>query len=111
MTTFHRSSFYTTSIDTKSENPIVAAFAKSINSLANIGQFFYEKTIELIDLNAWTLAGDTTKAVDLVRDVLNAAPIAWITDEVGGQSVSGSLYLDSNAIGWPRIKILDFGTP
>ncbi|TFK39791.1 linoleate diol synthase [Crucibulum laeve] len=56
----------------------------SHESVEKIGAYFYEIVNKLITANSFTLVGGKTHAVDLVRDVLKAAPVYWAATDLAG---------------------------
>jgi linoleate 10R-lipoxygenase len=44
--------------------------------------FYYEKTLELIADKSYYPIGSSQKVVDIVREVLNYAPLHWIISHV-----------------------------
>jgi hypothetical protein len=51
-------------------------------SLDGVGTFFSDTIRKLIDSHSFTLVGGKICVVDLVRDVLKAAPVYWAADIV-----------------------------
>ena len=50
--------------------------------LKNIGEYFYEKTKELINANHYVLVDGHTAGVDLTRCVFKALPVSWAATEL-----------------------------
>lgn len=46
------------------------------------GEFFYEKTKELINANRYVFVGGQTAGVDLARCIFKALPVSWAATEL-----------------------------
>jgi linoleate 10R-lipoxygenase len=47
-----------------------------------IASFFNKQTKKMIEARSFSLVGDKTKVVDVVRDVFRYVPVQWIATEV-----------------------------
>ena len=54
---------------------IIAAFAGNAEDKKKSGQFFFNKTRELIEKNSYSVVGGKVVNVDIVRDVLRVVPL------------------------------------
>ena len=50
--------------------------------IKGIGEYFYEKTKELIDANRYVLVDGLTSGVDLSRFVTKVLPVSWAATEL-----------------------------
>jgi linoleate 10R-lipoxygenase len=75
-------SFYTVVPDAKERSQAIAALAKDTASIDKIGQYFFDRTKELLLSNSFSLVGRSTKVVDVVRDVLKVVPVMWAAELV-----------------------------
>lgn len=64
-------------------------------SAEKIANFFFQKTREMMVSEAWTGVGNTTKSVDVVRDVLKYVPIYWASEVVCFMGCYGEFSADS----------------
>ncbi|KAH7927845.1 heme peroxidase [Leucogyrophana mollusca] len=77
--------FFTASDDgLKEQGSFLEALAPSPEAIAKIGAFFFNKTRELINVHSYSLVGENTRAVNVVRDVLKFVPIHWAATEIAG---------------------------
>ncbi|KAL0567802.1 hypothetical protein V5O48_014195 [Marasmius crinis-equi] len=53
-------------------------------------QFFYKQTLKQIEASSWGLAGERSRAVDIVRDVCKVVPVQWVADLAGITLKTGS---------------------
>ncbi|KAF9466079.1 linoleate diol synthase [Collybia nuda] len=75
--------FYTAGTD-EEQAKTTAALASSPEAISKIGQFFHDTTRQLITANSFSLVGNKTHAVDIVRDVLKLVPIYWAAADIAG---------------------------
>jgi linoleate 10R-lipoxygenase len=66
----------------KERKEVVGALAGTPEASKHIGQFFHDKTRELIGIHSYKLVGGKVNAVDIVRDVLNVVPLHWAAAEL-----------------------------
>ncbi|KAG1827565.1 heme peroxidase [Suillus subaureus] len=62
----------------------ISALAPSSEAISKIGTYFYNKTKELIEQHSFSLVGEKTCAINIVRDVLKVVPLSWAATEVAG---------------------------
>ena len=73
--------FYTVD-ETEVNEKIHKALADSPEAVDNIGAFFYENTLQLINSNSYFLVGKKSYGIDIVRDVLRIVPILWAASAI-----------------------------
>ncbi|CCL98613.1 uncharacterized protein FIBRA_00615 [Fibroporia radiculosa] len=64
----------------REQRAMIGVLSKSADEMA---EFFYQKTRDLMLLNAYASVGSQTKNVDIVRDVLKYVPIYWASEFAG----------------------------
>jgi linoleate 10R-lipoxygenase len=52
------------------------------DSLKQLGQYFYDKTIELLREKSFSLVDRSTHSVDLVKDVTRLIPVHWVSAQI-----------------------------
>jgi len=60
----------------------IGALAPSSEAVSNICSYFYNDTKELIEETSFSLVGDKTRGVNIVRDVLKFVPLRWAATQV-----------------------------
>ncbi|KAJ3798492.1 linoleate diol synthase [Lentinula aff. detonsa] len=75
--------FFSAPEDRSEQERVLGALAGTPDASAELTNFFFEKTQELIKSNSFNLSGSKTRSVNLVRDVLKPVPIHWIADISG----------------------------
>ncbi|KZO96936.1 heme peroxidase [Calocera viscosa TUFC12733] len=60
------------------------ALFSDANAYKVMGQYFYDKTCALIREKSYSLSGHHVRCVDIVRDVINLAPVHWVSRYVSG---------------------------
>lgn len=63
----------------REQRALVGVLAESTDKITG---FFYEKTRELMQRESYALVQSSTRAVDIVRDVLKYVPIHWASELV-----------------------------
>jgi linoleate 10R-lipoxygenase len=66
----------------KEQRELIGALAGTPESAKKIGQYFYDKTKELIAAQSFKLVGGKVANVDIVRDVLNFVSLHWAATEL-----------------------------
>ncbi|KAG2350116.1 heme peroxidase [Suillus weaverae] len=66
------------------QKQFISALAPSPEAISKIGTYFYNKIKELIEQHSFSLVGEQTHAVNIVRDVLKVVPLSWAATEVAG---------------------------
>ncbi|KAJ2923656.1 hypothetical protein H1R20_g13438, partial [Candolleomyces eurysporus] len=61
-----------------------------MSSPEDLAAFFDQKTRELIDAKSFGGADESTKYVDIVKDVINLLPLHWISEEIAGLPLKSS---------------------
>ncbi|EJU03113.1 linoelate diol synthase [Dacryopinax primogenitus] len=60
------------------------ALFSDANAYRVMGQYFYDKTCSFIREKSYSLSGHHLRCVDIVRDVINLAPVHWVSRYVSG---------------------------
>ncbi|KAH7914862.1 heme peroxidase [Hygrophoropsis aurantiaca] len=68
----------------KEQSELLNILTPSPEAIGKIEKYFFNKTKELINSYSFSLVGDKTRAVNIVRDVLKFVPIHWAASEIGG---------------------------
>ncbi|KAG2338641.1 heme peroxidase [Suillus weaverae] len=77
--------FFTASANgVEEQKRFISALAPSPEAISAIGKYFNNKTKELIELHSFSLIGQSTRAVNIVRDVLKFVPLNWAATEIAG---------------------------
>ncbi|KAG1765167.1 heme peroxidase [Suillus placidus] len=77
--------FFTASANgVEEQKRFISALAPSPEAISAIGKYFNDKTKELIELHSFSLIGQNTRAVNIVRDVLKFVPLHWAATEIAG---------------------------
>jgi linoleate 10R-lipoxygenase len=66
----------------KEQRELIGALAGTPESAKKIGQYFYDKTKELVAARSFKLVGGKVGNVDIVRDVLNFVSLHWAATEL-----------------------------
>ena len=72
------------------------------SELNTSGDWFYRKTIELIDLKSYTVFKGAPKRVDIVKDVLRLVPVHWGAVEIVSLRpwISAMMFIPRFSLGW-----------
>ncbi|KAI6023916.1 hypothetical protein PISMIDRAFT_470487 [Pisolithus microcarpus 441] len=62
----------------------LGALTPSPEAVQKIGDYFYNKTRELIEQNSVPLIGSNTRSINIVSDVLKYVTVHWTATEIGG---------------------------
>jgi cytochrome P450 len=77
--------FFAASTDgVEEQKRFISALAPSPEAINAIGAYFHNKTKELIELHSFSLIGQNTRGVNIVRDVLKYVPLHWVATEIAG---------------------------
>jgi linoleate 10R-lipoxygenase len=68
----------------REQRAVLGALLYTPESPNKIGQYFYNKTRELITANSFSLVGGKSRCVDVVRYVLRHVPVHWAATEIAG---------------------------
>jgi linoleate 10R-lipoxygenase len=74
---------------------IQLALFHNVEHTGQIARTIESKTRALIHQKSFSLLGDSTRCFDVVKDVVNLAPIHWIAD---------TLVSDDDTVYWPLIS-------
>jgi cytochrome P450 len=66
------------------QKEFTSALAPSPEAIEKIGQYFHEKTAELISASSCPLINTNSRSVNIVRDVLKLVPVYWAASEIAG---------------------------
>jgi hypothetical protein len=66
----------------REQRAVLGALLYTPESPNKIGQYFYNKTRELITANSFSLVGGKSRCVDVVRHVLRHVPVYWAATEI-----------------------------
>ena len=76
-------SFFAASVNgTEEQKQFIGALAPSSEAVSKICSYFYNDTSELIKETSFSLVGDKTRGVNIVRDVLKFVPLRWAATQV-----------------------------
>ena len=64
------------------QQQFINALAPSPEAVSKICTYFHNKTKELIEQHSFTLVGEKTRAVNIIRDVFKLLPLHWAATEV-----------------------------
>lgn len=79
----HAISFFPASADAAElQKEFTSALAPSPEAIEKIGQYFHEKTAELISASSCPLINTNSRSVNIVRDVLKLVPVYWAASEI-----------------------------
>ncbi|KAG1881160.1 heme peroxidase [Suillus subluteus] len=76
--------FTASSTGVEEQKQFISALVPSPEATSAIGTYFHNKTKELIELHSFSLIGQNTCGVNIVRDVLKFVPLHWAATEVAG---------------------------
>lgn len=77
--------FFTASANgVEEQKKFISALAPSPEAISAIGTYFHNKTKELIEQHSFSLIGQKTRGVNIVRDVLKFVPLHWAATEIAG---------------------------
>lgn len=72
----------------KERGEVLAALTPNREAADDIGQYFFNKTRELLTSSSYSLVGGKSRCSDVVRDVFKYVPIYWAASEIVSRTLS-----------------------
>ncbi|KAF9530418.1 linoleate diol synthase [Crepidotus variabilis] len=72
------------------EQQAVVTILSSPDLITGIGKYFYETTKKLTAVHSYTLVGNETSGVDLIKHVVKTVPVHWAANDLAGITLKTS---------------------